>query len=202
MESKTWQGIKGCTEACRAQIRGGEKPYLWVDGAICLTGYSRLNKTKPWQGWVGAGSTPALGKRLLWVTTGGVFQPVSLWLASLYSKESNLFLWSSILKICNLTLVLFPALRFLSPHELPLTPWAPEASVQCGCAPAAPGSQIIYKILQNSTVWFHLGHCPVTPVFQSLLWSIPMKHPQLDFSYVMWVCFKDYPIVFFWGKNQ
>lgn len=29
-----WWGINGCTEACRAQIRCEEKPYLWVGGAL------------------------------------------------------------------------------------------------------------------------------------------------------------------------
>lgn len=29
-----WQGISGCTEACRAQIRCEEKPYLWLGGAL------------------------------------------------------------------------------------------------------------------------------------------------------------------------
>lgn len=137
-----WQGINGCTEACRAQIRCEEKPYPWVGSAICLTEYSTLSQTKPWQSWAGAGSTPALGRRLLRVTTGGVFQPVSLWLASLCSKESNLFLWSSILKFWSLAPVSCSQ-PWGASH--PMNSWG--ICAICGCAPAVPSSQTICKML-------------------------------------------------------
>lgn len=157
----TWQGTNVCTGARRAQIGCEEKLYLRVDGAL----FARQS-IQDWARQSHGRAELVLAALQLWA--GGC----SGWPLEVSSNQYPCdFLLFTLRKAIFSYGVLssksgaWPQVPVPSPAVL--TPWTPKASVQewmwmCSCC-----SQLMDHLQNapNSTVWFHLGHCPVTPVW-------------------------------------
>lgn len=120
-----WQGINGCTGACRAQMRCEEKPYLWVGGALFA-----CQSVQDWARQSRGRAELLLAALLLWVgsCSGWPLEvssnqyPCDLLLFTLRKAISSYGVQSS-------KSGAWPQCPVPSPAVL-LTPWTPEASVQ------------------------------------------------------------------------